>query len=443
MKFIKKLLVTALNVAAFGAANGQTLKQSNEIALVKELNVANATGKAYRYSVDIKYADTDSLSQVRINTIQLGKRKFDLLGSTALQKTADKNGKSWETYTLQGKIAAESKLIWLYLAAFGNGEFCFDNIRFQLQNTDGSWQNIPIENADFESHDDAEKVLKKFKNSEPVIKNKNIQAIIARAGLNSCLCFTSVNSSARYETYYGYNSTKGGHVALSDGKKLYYEAYGQGETLILLHGNGGSINEFQNQIPEFAKHYRVIAIDTRAQGNSIDNDTQHFTYEQFANDLETVVQQLNLTNINIVGWSDGAITGLLYTRKHPEKVNKLVLMGANLNPTEKAVTSKIRTTTQKDINRIKKQNNPKNQTVLKLLEMVLQEPNIPPDSLAAIQVKTLVMAGEKDLVLPEHTKLIAQAIPSAELNIVKGETHFLPAENPALFNEIVLEFLNR
>lgn len=134
---------------------------------------------------------------------------------------------------------------------------------------------------------------------------------------------------------------------------------------------------------------------------------------------------------------------MLYAMEQPEKVHKLVLMGANLNSSEEAVTSKILSQTRKDIDRLKKQNDPKNRTTIKLLEMILKEPNIPASELSKIKAETLVMAGEKDLILEKHTQLIAQNIPHSELKIVKRENHFLPDENSVLFNSIVLEFLKR
>lgn len=441
MKNFGIILLLAFNMSFLWS---QSRKNSNEVAVIRELKVSEWGGKNYRFSADIKGENFDDLSEAGLNTVQLGKGKFNLLNHTAAQSriSGSVDNKNWKTVTIEGKIDPESQLIWLYLLTFGNGKFYFDNLKLSIQTQDG-WKDIPIENADFEQTDDVKKALKPYKNTAPLTKNENIKAVITTSDHNKALMFESKNNTFHYETYYGYNPARGHYITLVDGKKIYYETYGEGEPLLLLHGNGESINSFKNQIPELSKCYRIIAVDTRGQGKSVDQDSESFNYQMFEKDLKEIISQLQLQKVNIIGWSDGAITGMLYAIQHPETVQKLVLMGANLNPSAEAVSSKILNQAEKDIEKLKKQNNPQNKTVIKLLEMILKEPNIPVSELSKIKAETLVMAGEKDLVLKKHTELIAQHIPDSELKIVKGETHFLPIENPALFNKTVLEFLRK
>ena len=132
------------------------------------------------------------------------------------------------------------------------------------------------------------------------------------------------------KSIYGKNKS-GKYIDVNDAK-IYYEEYGQGEPLIFLHGNNGSIEDFYQQIPFFAKQYRVIAIDTRGQGKSTDLTNTPYTYEQFSNDLFQTTQKLNLKKINLVGWSDGGNTALIFNALHPELINKIVTIGAVLNP---------------------------------------------------------------------------------------------------------------
>lgn len=441
MKIFSTALLFIININILWA---QTRKNSNEIALIREINVSEWSGKNYRFSADIRCEDYDEITEMGINAVQVGKEKFDLLNHTAAQAriTPSAENRNWKTITIEGKIDPQSRLIWLYLLAFGNGKFYFDNLNLSIESQNG-WIGIPIENSGFEETDEVKKVLKAYKNTASLNRNDHIKASIIKSGDNNALMFDSRNNTFHYETYYGYNPAKGRYITMPDGKKIYCEIYGDGEPLLLLHGNGDSINTFKNQIPELAKYYQVIAIDTRGQGKSTDNDTESFNYRIFEKDLEEIIRQLGLQKVSIVGWSDGAVTGMLYAIQQPEKVHKLILMGANLNPSADAVTSKILTQARKDIERLKKQNDPKNRTTVKLLEMILKEPDIPVSELSKIKAETLVMTGEKDLILEKHTRLIAQNIPHAELKIVKGETHFLPDENPVLFNSIVLEFLKK
>jgi pimeloyl-ACP methyl ester carboxylesterase len=97
----------------------------------------------------------------------------------------------------------------------------------------------------------------------------------------------------------------------------------------------------------------------------------------------------------------------------------------------------------KDIKKLEKKNDPKDATVLKLMKLMLEEPHIAPAALQSIRAKTLIMAGEKDVILEKHTRLIAASIPNATLKILKGQTHWVVTEDPALLGKEVLDFLSQ
>ena len=232
-----------------------------------------------------------------------------------------------------------------------------------------------------------------------------------------------------------YGKNKSGKYIDLNNAKIYYEEYGQGEPLIFLHGNNGSIEDFYQQIPFFAKHYRLIVLDTRGQGRSTDLTNTPYTYEEFANDLFQVIQKLNLKKVNLVGWSDGGNTALIFNAQHPELVNKIVTIGAVLNPN--GVSKEL-------IENLKNlANNPSESTNLRLIELMLNEPNITKLELNKIQNPVLVIAGEKDEVKESHTKEIQQNISKAELLIIPNSTHYVPFEQPKILNEAILKFLKK
>ena len=113
---------------------------------------------------------------------------------------------------------------------------------------------------------------------------------------------------------------------------IYYEVYGKGEPLFLLHGNGGNIEAFSREIPELSKHFQIISMDTRAQGKSTDSSNEPLTYKKFADDVKALADELKLKKINILGWSDGGNTGLEFALKYPKNLNKLITSGANVFP---------------------------------------------------------------------------------------------------------------
>ena len=105
---------------------------------------------------------------------------------------------------------------------------------------------------------------------------------------------------------------------------------------LIIHGNGGSINNFLYQIPYFSKEYKVILADSRSQGKSVDN-SDSLSYEMMTDDLNALLDSLHLDSCYVIGWSDGGIEGLMLAIRHPDKVKKLAVTGANLSPDTSAV----------------------------------------------------------------------------------------------------------
>src|SRR5258708_33491580 len=117
---------------------------------------------------------------------------------------------------------------------------------------------------------------------------------------------------------------------------MYCEIYGHGKPLLLIHGNSGSINAFAGNIPFFSQKYKVIALDSRAQGKTIDTKDS-LSFEMMADDEAALLDALHIDSAYVLGWSDGGNNGLLLAIRHPEKVIKLVTTGANLWPDSTAL----------------------------------------------------------------------------------------------------------
>ncbi len=112
---------------------------------------------------------------------------------------------------------------------------------------------------------------------------------------------------------------------------MYTEVYGAGKPLLLIHGNGGSMSAFRKNIPYFSKRYKVIAVDSRAQGKTIDNNDS-LSFEMMADDFAALLDAMHIDSAYVIGWSDGGINALLLALRHPEKVIRLVSTGANMTP---------------------------------------------------------------------------------------------------------------
>jgi len=257
--------------------------------------------------------------------------------------------------------------------------------------------------------------------------------------------FTLAQGSTPFDTTkYGRNPAVGKYADIR-GFKMYYETYGKGEPLLIIHGNGGSINNFLYQIPYFAQNYQVILADSRAQGKSVD-PSDSLSYEMMTDDLNALLDQLGLKSCYVIGWSDGGINGLLLAIRHPDKVKKLAVTGANLWPDTTAVdpfvynwAMKANKTIQDSLKNTKSPSADL-KTEVKLYHLLSYEPHITIQQLRTITCPTLVIGGDHDVIRTEHTMLIAQSIPNSYLWIIPNSGHSTPIFKKEQFNKIVGDF---
>lgn len=236
------------------------------------------------------------------------------------------------------------------------------------------------------------------------------------------------------------NNPAAGHYLNTRGFKMYYEVYGQGKPLLFIHGNGGSLAAFTLNIPVFARHYKVIAVDSRAHGKSTDA-SDSLTFEQMADDFNALLDSLHADSAYVIGWSDGGINGLLLAIRHPDKVKKLAITGANLTPDTLGLTvACYNGIVQTSADLRKKEQTPKIKNDLKINDLDLYQPHITPEQLHTIQCPTLVIGGDHDLIPVPHTVLIGQSIPKGLVWIIPNSGHATPIDKSTQFNKVVSEF---
>lgn len=250
------------------------------------------------------------------------------------------------------------------------------------------------------------------------------------------ICIAQANSRKETAVAYG-NNKSAGHYANIHGIQLYYETYGSGMPLLMLHGNGGAIDAFSAQIPFFEKYYRVIAVDSRLQGKSGGADDT-LSYDMMADDFCALLDFLHIDSAYVLGWSDGGINALLMALKCPAMVKAIAVGGANVVPDTTAfdasiINDMIATVNRKDITRVERTLN----------NMMINQPNIAYRELGKITCPALVMAGDHDLIRPEHTLKIYQSLPHAQLCIFPDSEHAVCQQHPELFNETVYTFFQQ
>lgn len=219
----------------------------------------------------------------------------------------------------------------------------------------------------------------------------------------------------------------------------YFIEKGQGEPLILLHGNGESCEYFQGQMDAFARRYHVYAVDTRGHGKTPRGE-RPFTIRQFADDLRCFMDEHGIEKAHLLGFSDGGNIAMIFAMRYPERVDRLILNGANLD------TRGVKRAVQIPVEigyRMAKLFSGRSESAranAEMLGLMVNDPNVRPEELEAIRAKTLVIAGTKDLIKPSQTRQIAEHIPDSRLVFVEGN-HFIAGKNPEEFNRAVLDFL--
>lgn len=214
---------------------------------------------------------------------------------------------------------------------------------------------------------------------------------------------------------------------------------GQGEPLILLHGNGENCDYFVGQIDAFSRHYHVYALDTRGHGIT-PRGKAPFTIRQFADDLLGFMDEHNLERANLLGFSDGGNIALVFAMKYPDRVDRLILDGANLDAKGVKRSIQIPIEIGYRFARLFARKSEEAARHAEMLGLMVHDPNVSPEELSRIQSKTLVLAGTKDMIKEQHTRLIASRIPDSRLVFIDGD-HFIANKCPDAFNRVVLEFL--
>lgn len=221
--------------------------------------------------------------------------------------------------------------------------------------------------------------------------------------------------------------------------KHYFVEKGQGVPLILLHGNGENCGYFVGQIDVFAQYYHVYALDTRGHGKTPRGDAP-FTIRQFADDLRDFMDEHGIKKAHILGFSDGGNIAMVFAMMYSDRVNRLILNGANMDA--KGIKRSVQIPIEMGYWFAKLFANKSAEAKLhaEMLGLMVHDPNVKPEELSKIQTKTLVIAGTKDMVKEKHTRLLASNIPDVQLVILEGN-HFVANKCPEAFNRAVLAFL--
>ena len=239
---------------------------------------------------------------------------------------------------------------------------------------------------------------------------------------------------------YGNNQDAGKYYNIR-GINMYTEQYGSGKPLLLIHGNGGSIKDMGSIIPFFSQKYRVIAVDGRAHGKSVDL-ADSLSFEMMADDYAALLQQMHVDSAYVIGWSDGGIVALVLAMRNSNKVIKLASTGANLWPDSTALIPSLWKDEKKHFDAFKSKifTDSKEKNDWKIFMLDWLQPNISLTALNKIVCPSLIISGDNDAINLEHTIKIYQNIPKANLWVLPNSGHATLWEHTDEFNKKVNEF---
>ena len=206
---------------------------------------------------------------------------------------------------------------------------------------------------------------------------------------------------------------------------LAYEVLGSGRPLLMLHGNGESHRIFEVAAARLQKNFTCYLPDSRGHGES--ERVQEYHYEDMAADLVAFLEALDLRDVALVGFSDGAIMGMLAAPR-TERITEMILCGGNMSPAGLKLLVRYQFWRMNVFI-----HNPR-------IEMMNREPHITEADLAQIRARTLVVAGSRDLIKEKETRRIAASIPGAQLRILEGESHESYVANSEKIAELAEEF---
>jgi pimeloyl-ACP methyl ester carboxylesterase len=235
-----------------------------------------------------------------------------------------------------------------------------------------------------------------------------------------------------------------------DGARIWYSSHGSGPPVIMLHGGLGHSGNWGYQVPALLDAgYRVVLIDSRGHGLST-RDAQPYTYELLASDVLAIMDALKLEQATVVGWSDGACTGLIMAMTAPARVAGVFYFACNMDPSGAREFQPTETLDRcfhrhaADYARLSATPDQFNAFVESVGLMQRTQPNTSAAELAEIRVPVAIVHSEHDeFIKREHADYLARSIPGAELILLPGVSHFAPLQRPELFNAALLTFLER
>ena len=191
--------------------------------------------------------------------------------------------------------------------------------------------------------------------------------------------------------------------------EINYEVFGEGQPLILLHGNQEDYHIYDELIEKLKDNYMIYAIDSINHGQRC--KIIDFSYDAMTQDIYQFIRHLKINKPHILGFSDGGIIGLKLAIFAPNLLDKLIMCGVNYNP--KGLNKKIRKALKKEYK----------ENMSPYIKLMIDEPHIRKKDIKNVSSKSIILIGEKDVIKPKHTMKLHHMLKRSKLIILENETH--------------------
>lgn len=234
---------------------------------------------------------------------------------------------------------------------------------------------------------------------------------------------------------------------------MYYEEYGVGKALVLLHGFGGSSQNWHPFTAELSKHYRLIVVDLRGHGFST-NPENKFTHREAAIDVFQLLDSLGIDTFSAMGMSTGGMILLHMATSQPTRIESMILISATSHFPDQARTIMRRasySTMPKEVQEMYRECTKRGDEQIRQLISQFNafsdnydDMNFTAQSLSSITARTLIIHGDRDNFFPvEIPKMISRSIPNSELWIIPGGDHVPIYDSSVPFTATTLQFLDK
>lgn len=218
------------------------------------------------------------------------------------------------------------------------------------------------------------------------------------------------------------------YIKINPDTRLFYQISGSGPVLLFLHGNGEDHTIFNELIFRLQENFTCIQLDSRGHGQSTGPTPE--SYEALTNDVDAFIKAMNINEVNIIGFSDGAIIGTLLAIRQTVYLKKIIAIGLNLSP------DTIKANYQKEIHQLI-QEEPYN----RILKLMINGPSISLEDMASIKIPTLLVAGEDDVLTTEQYKDIVDTLPNGQLYIEPNADHTSYVINQTHLETVIQDFI--